>query len=37
MRTLAMQQGMRTLLQDGLEKAFKGVTDVKQARAVAVK
>jgi type II secretory ATPase GspE/PulE/Tfp pilus assembly ATPase PilB-like protein len=37
MRTLAMQQGMRTLLQDGLEKASKGVTDVKQARAVAVK
>ena len=37
MRTLAMQQGMRTLLQDALEKAFKGVTDVKQARAIAVK
>jgi hypothetical protein len=28
---------MRTLLQDALEKAFKGVTDVKQARAIAVK
>jgi type II secretory ATPase GspE/PulE/Tfp pilus assembly ATPase PilB-like protein len=37
MRTMAMQQGMRTLLQDGIEKAFKGVTDIKQARAVAVK
>jgi type II secretory ATPase GspE/PulE/Tfp pilus assembly ATPase PilB-like protein len=37
MRKMAMQQGMRTLLQDALEKAFKGVTDVKQARAIAVK
>jgi type II secretory ATPase GspE/PulE/Tfp pilus assembly ATPase PilB-like protein len=37
MRRLAMQQGMRTLLQDDIEKAFKGVTDVKQARAIAVK
>jgi type II secretory ATPase GspE/PulE/Tfp pilus assembly ATPase PilB-like protein len=37
MRRLAMQQGMRTLLQDAIEKAFKGVTDVKQARAIAVK
>ena len=37
LRSLAMQQGMRTLLQDALEKAFKGITDVKQARAIAVK
>jgi type II secretory ATPase GspE/PulE/Tfp pilus assembly ATPase PilB-like protein len=37
MRRLAMSQGMRTLLQDAIEKAFKGVTDVKQARAIAVK
>ncbi len=37
MRALAMGQGMRTLLQDAIEKAFKGVTDVKQARAIAVK
>jgi type II secretory ATPase GspE/PulE/Tfp pilus assembly ATPase PilB-like protein len=37
LRGLAMQQGMRTLLQDAIEKAFKGHTDVKQARAVAVK
>ena len=29
---LAMQQGMRTLLQDAIEKAFKGVTDIKQAQ-----
>jgi type II secretory ATPase GspE/PulE/Tfp pilus assembly ATPase PilB-like protein len=37
LRHLAMQQGMRTLLQDALEKAMRGLTDVKQARAVAVK
>jgi len=37
LRSLALQQGMRTLLQDAIDKAFKGVTDVKQARAVAVK
>src|SRR5205085_3994381 len=34
---LAMQQGMRTLMQDALEKAMRGITDVKQARAIAVK
>ena len=37
LRELAMQQGMRTLLQDALEKAMRGVTDVKQARSIAVK
>jgi type II secretory ATPase GspE/PulE/Tfp pilus assembly ATPase PilB-like protein len=37
MRRLAMQQGMRTLMQDAIEKAFKGFTDIKQARAIAVK
>jgi type II secretory ATPase GspE/PulE/Tfp pilus assembly ATPase PilB-like protein len=37
LRNLAMQQGMRTLLQDALEKAMRGVTDVKQARSIAVK
>ncbi len=37
LRSLALKQGMRTLLQDAIEKAFKGLTDVKQARAVAVK
>jgi type II secretory ATPase GspE/PulE/Tfp pilus assembly ATPase PilB-like protein len=36
LRRLALQQGMRTLLQDAIDKAFKGVTDIKQARAVAV-
>jgi type II secretory ATPase GspE/PulE/Tfp pilus assembly ATPase PilB-like protein len=37
LRQLALNQGMRTLLQDAIEKAFKGVTDIKQARAIAVK
>jgi type II secretory ATPase GspE/PulE/Tfp pilus assembly ATPase PilB-like protein len=37
LRRLALDQGMRTLLQDALEKMFKGITDYKQARAVAVK
>jgi len=37
LRRLAMEQGMRTLMQDAIEKAFKGFTDVKQARAIAVK
>jgi len=37
LRSLALKQGMRTLLQDAIDKAFKGVTDIKQARAVAVK
>ena len=37
LRALAMKQGMRTLLQDALEKALKGITDIKHARSVAVK
>ena len=37
LRELAMQQGMRTLMQDALEKAMRGITDVKQARSIAVK
>ena len=37
LRAIAMAQGMRTLLQDALEKMFKGVVDYKQARAIAVK
>jgi type II secretory ATPase GspE/PulE/Tfp pilus assembly ATPase PilB-like protein len=37
LRGLALEQGMRTLLQDAIDKAFKGFTDIKQARAVAVK
>ena len=37
LRNLAMKQGMRTLMQDALEKAMRGVTDVKQARSIAMK
>jgi type II secretory ATPase GspE/PulE/Tfp pilus assembly ATPase PilB-like protein len=37
LRGIAQSQGMRTLLQDALEKMFKGVVDYKQARAIAVK
>jgi len=37
MRDLAASEGMTTLLQDGIEKAFKGFTDVKQVRRVCIK
>ena len=37
LRRIALEQGMRTLLQDALEKMFKGIVDYKQARAIAVK
>ena len=37
LRKIALDQGMRTLLQDALEKMFKGIVDYKQARAIAVK
>jgi len=37
LRRLALDQGMRTLLQDALEKALRGITDIKQARSIAVK
>ena len=37
LRKIALDQGMRTLLQDALEKMFAGVVDYKQARAIAVK
>jgi len=37
LRKLALDQGMRTLLQDALEKMFAGIVDYKQARAIAVK
>ncbi len=37
MRNQALKDGMRTLLQDGLAKAVKGVTDTKQVRAVCIK
>lgn len=37
LRKLALDQGMRTLMQDAIEKAVKGFTDLKQARSIAVK
>ncbi|HEV8660776.1 MAG TPA: GspE/PulE family protein [Thermoanaerobaculia bacterium] len=37
LRKIALDQGMRTLLQDALEKMFKGIVDYKQARSIAVK
>jgi type II secretory ATPase GspE/PulE/Tfp pilus assembly ATPase PilB-like protein len=37
MREVGMEQGMATLLQDGIHKAFKGYTDVKQVERVCIK
>ena len=37
MRDLAMEEGMTTLLQDGIFKAIQGVTDFKQVRRVCIK
>ena len=34
---LAKEEGMRTLLQDGIEKVILGLTTYQQVRAVAVK
>ena len=36
-REMAMSEGMTTLLQDGLQKAFQGLTDAKQVRRVCIK
>ncbi|MCK9229108.1 MAG: Flp pilus assembly complex ATPase component TadA [Syntrophales bacterium] len=36
-RTKAVEQGMRTLLQDGIEKVLRGVTDFIQVRRVCIK
>ena len=33
----ALEEGMRTLKQDGIEKVLQGVTDIKQVRAVCIK
>jgi type II secretory ATPase GspE/PulE/Tfp pilus assembly ATPase PilB-like protein len=33
----ALEDGMRTLKQDGIEKVLQGITDVKQVRAVCIK
>jgi type II secretory ATPase GspE/PulE/Tfp pilus assembly ATPase PilB-like protein len=37
LRQQAMRDGMTTLLQDGIQKVVKGVTDFKQVRAVCIK
>jgi type II secretory ATPase GspE/PulE/Tfp pilus assembly ATPase PilB-like protein len=36
-REIAIKEGMTTLKQDGIEKAIKGLTDIKQVRAVCIK
>jgi type II secretory ATPase GspE/PulE/Tfp pilus assembly ATPase PilB-like protein len=33
----ALDDGMRTLKQDGIEKVLQGITDIKQVRAVCIK
>jgi type II secretory ATPase GspE/PulE/Tfp pilus assembly ATPase PilB-like protein len=33
----ALDEGMRTLRQDGIEKVFGGVTDLKQVRKVCIR
>ena len=33
----ALDEGMRTLKQDGIEKVLQGITDMKQVRAVCIK
>jgi type II secretory ATPase GspE/PulE/Tfp pilus assembly ATPase PilB-like protein len=33
----ALEEGMRTLKQDGIEKVLSGITDMKQVRAVCIK
>jgi type II secretory ATPase GspE/PulE/Tfp pilus assembly ATPase PilB-like protein len=32
-----MDDGMRTLKQDGIEKVLQGITDIQQVRAVCIK
>jgi type II secretory ATPase GspE/PulE/Tfp pilus assembly ATPase PilB-like protein len=36
-REIALTEGMITLKQDGIEKIFRGLTDIKQVRAVCIK
>jgi type II secretory ATPase GspE/PulE/Tfp pilus assembly ATPase PilB-like protein len=33
----ALEEGMRTLKQDGIEKVLLGITDIQQVRAVCIK
>ena len=37
MRELAMEEGMTTLLQDGISKSIQGLTDFSQVRRVCIK
>jgi type II secretory ATPase GspE/PulE/Tfp pilus assembly ATPase PilB-like protein len=37
LRNTAIAEGMRTLLQDGIQKVIKGLTDFKQVLAVCIK
>jgi type II secretory ATPase GspE/PulE/Tfp pilus assembly ATPase PilB-like protein len=37
MLVTALDEGMRTLKQDGIEKTLQGITDIKQVRAVCIK
>jgi type II secretory ATPase GspE/PulE/Tfp pilus assembly ATPase PilB-like protein len=34
---VALNEGMRTLKQDGIEKVLQGITDIHQVRAVCIK
>ncbi len=36
-RNLAMEEGMTSLLQDGISKVFKGFTDFRQVRSVCIR
>jgi type II secretory ATPase GspE/PulE/Tfp pilus assembly ATPase PilB-like protein len=36
-RKIAMEEGMTTLLQDGIAKVFQGHTDFKQVRSVCIR
>jgi type II secretory ATPase GspE/PulE/Tfp pilus assembly ATPase PilB-like protein len=33
----SLEEGMRTLKQDGIEKVLQGITDIQQVRAVCIK
>ena len=37
MLVTALDEGMRTLKQDGIEKVLQGVTDMRSVRAVCIK
>jgi len=37
LRNQAIRDGMTTLLQDGIQKVVRGITDFKQVRAVCIK